>query len=428
MLAVGLAGCQIGPSALKVSSAHYSDAVRIANSEQLLVNLVRLRYRDLPVFLNVSSISTQFEFGSSGDIGGNIVENVNVNSVSRQLALDSSNGVSGSVGRNIGGSGGRTPDSLSLGAGVSYSEKPTITFSALGGEAFQKRMLEPLKVAVIALLGESGWRGDRVLRLTVEELNGLKNAPRASGPTPSHNPSIRDFKEAVGLLRRLSDTGLISFEYETRTDEISSPIPTSQVDGGNIIDAAKVGGTFEATSDGKALVLTKETRVLVMRVPPESNASPEIVRLRELLRLEPDRTRYDVVALEDSKLDPFKASQRIGELAIDTRSLMGVLYYLSNGVEPPREHERAGLVTVTVDENGVPFSWSSVLGGLFRVQSSAWPPRNAAVAVRHRGYWFYIAAADETSKSTFLLLEQLFSLQAGDVEEQKPVLTLPVGG
>jgi hypothetical protein len=49
------------------------------------------------------------------------------------------------------------------------------------------------------------------------------------------------------------------------------------------------------------------------------------------------------------------------------------------------------------------------------------------VVARHRGHWFYIADDDETSKSTFTLLNQLFALQSGDVEETKPVLTLPVG-
>jgi hypothetical protein len=44
------------------------------------------------------------------------------------------------------------------------------------------------------------------------------------------------------------------------------------------------------------------------------------------------------------------------------------------------------------------------------------------------GIWFYIADGDQTSKSTFLLLGNLFRLQAGDVEDVKPVLTLPVGG
>ena len=67
-------GCQIGPSALKVSSLQYSDAVRIAQSEQLLINIVRLHYRDAPVFLGVSSISTQFELSQTDDMTGNIVE------------------------------------------------------------------------------------------------------------------------------------------------------------------------------------------------------------------------------------------------------------------------------------------------------------------------------------------------------------------
>jgi hypothetical protein len=107
---------------------------------------------------------------------------------------------------------------------------------------------------------------------------------------------------------------------------------------------------------------------------------------------------------------------------------MGVLYYLSNAVQPPQEHLDAGVVTTTVDANGKPFDWSAMLGGLFEVRSSKNSPPNPAVAVRHRGRWFYIADDDETSKSTFVLLHQLFSLRAGDVEESKPVLTLPVGG
>ena len=64
---------------------------------------------------------------------------------------------------------------------------------------------------------------------------------------------------------------------------------------------------------------------------------------------------------------------------------------------------------------------------MFRVHTSESRPRNASVAVHHRDHWFYIADHEQSSKSTFMLLNQLFTLQAGDVSETKPVLTLPVG-
>ncbi len=402
-LAACLTGCrQFGPFALKAGSAHYSEAIRIATSEELLRNLVRMRYRDVPIFLSVSSISTQFEFSSSGSVSGTLIE-------------------------NVGSGGAMNPNSFGASGSVAYSEKPTITFSVLGGEEFQKRMLAPLDVAAISLLAESGWRPDRVMRLAVEKLNGLHNAPRASGPTPSRAPQYSEFQQAVELLLKLRQDGVIEFELETRHEVVSAPIPIDQVDGDHLVDAAKAGLEFEATPDGqRQLVL--ENRRLVMRFDPRSFDSADAVRFRSLLRLKRDQMRFELVPLEESKLDPFNPEQRIGELAIDTRSLMGVLYFAANGVRPPAVHVQAGIVTNTVDAEGNTFDWSDILHGLLRVESSKDRPRNAAVAVRHRGYWFYIADDDQTSKTTFNLLNQLFTLQAGDVDEQKPVLTIPVGG
>lgn len=403
VLAGCLTGCrQFGPAALRAGSAHYSEATRIATSEELLRNLVRLRYRDLPMFLAVGNISTQFEFGAAGTLSGTLVE-------------------------NVGAGGAMNPDSFGASGRLAYAEKPTITFSLMGGEEFQKRMLAPLEIGVISLLAESGWKPDRVMRLTIEKLNGLHNAPRASGPTPSFAPRYRAFHQAVQLIVKLRREGILDFEFETRHEVISSPIPVDQVDGGHLVVAAKAGLEFKVAGDGqRQLVL--ESRHLVMRFDPRSSDSTDIARLRRLLRLKPEQMRFDLIPLEESELDPFQPEQCIGELAIDTRSLMGVLYYLSNGVRPPEAHLKAGIVTNTLDDEGNTFDWSEVLHDLFRVESSKDRPRNAAVAVRHRGYWFYIADNDETSKTTFILLNQIFTLQAGEVEVQKPVLTLPVGG
>src|SRR5262249_44750555 len=73
-----LAGCSIGPKALEHNRLPYNEAVKTSTEEQLLLNIVRLRYIDTPSSLAVSSIAAQHElvkslklvpfFAASGDV------------------------------------------------------------------------------------------------------------------------------------------------------------------------------------------------------------------------------------------------------------------------------------------------------------------------------------------------------------------------
>jgi hypothetical protein len=114
-------------------------------------------------------------------------------------------------------------------------------------------------------------------------------------------------------------------------------------------------------------------------------------------------------------------------VGIRCRSLLGVLYFLSQSVEPPAPDVRAGLVRVTKDDNGQPFDWSKVTGKVMTIHSQKERPRNAYIAVQHRGWWFYIADDDQSSKTTFSLLNILFSLQAATGKGKTPILTLGIG-
>jgi hypothetical protein len=395
LLTVAQSGCQLGPRTLPVSSAHYSDAVRVAQSEQILVNLVRLRYRDQPVFMEVTSISTQFELGAGASVNGSIVE------------------------------GGA--DTLGIGSRFDYAERPTITFGIMGGDRFERDMLEPVSINTIALLAESGWRVDRVLRLTAESLNGLRHAGRASGPTPSAAPDYEEFLEAVTLLQRLTDVGLIEFEFELRDEFFSDPIPRSQLSGEDLIVAAREGIEFKRVGNSDDYRPVLEERHLVLRVHRGAEGSADLARLRTLLALDPGLTRYEVVSRDDAMVDTFDSRENLEQIIVDTRSLQGILYYLSQGVRPPARDLDMGVVTDTRTADGDRFDWDDLMSGLFTVGHSASRPANAAVATRHRGSWFFIADDDETTKSTFLLLRHLFTLQSGERPAVKPVLTLPVG-
>jgi len=114
-------------------------------------------------------------------------------------------------------------------------------------------------------------------------------------------------------------------------------------------------------------------------------------------------------------------------ISIRSRSLMKILFYISQNVDIPKEHKAAGLVTVTRNQDGSEFNWDKTAGGsLFHIHRSERHPDMTFVAIPYRGQWFYLVDNNLESKSTFMLLNQLFRLQAGAAKSAGPTLTLPV--
>ncbi len=346
--AAAVCGCrQYGPSMVPKARMNYNEVINRTSNEQLLLNLVRLRYRDTPFFLEISSVSSSYNFGAS--LGAN-------------------------------GDTGTNPYFARVNPSLSYSERPSISYAPLQGEKFVKQLLSPLSLETLVLMYHSGWSVERVFNCCVQRLNGIRNAFSASGPTPDYAPKYEEFRRVVKTMRSLQK-----------------------------IDGMSLGAE---TGDGGP--------ALAMRIAEGVSDSADVQELRKILRLAEDRNVYYLTA------DVVGA--RADTLGVSTRSLLGVLFYLSQSVEVPEEHEILGLVTVTEDASGVPFDWSKVTGDVMRISWSRFHPRGAAVAVRYRGGWFYIDDSDLNSKSTFSLLSQLFMLQAGSVKMQMPLLTLPIGG
>lgn len=397
-----VSGCQMGPGAMKVGHQQYSAVLRQILNEQMLLNLVRLRYTDAPMFLQITSISTQFVFDQSGSVSAALTE-------------------------NVGDLDGKNPDLFSFGGTIGYQERPTITYAVPNNSEFLRGLLVPIQVDQLALIAESGWSGGEVMRLAVERMNGLSNAPSASGPTPSNKPNYAEFLETIGLMRTLMGEGLIGLEYEEHAKVVSDPIPATAINTFGMAEVMKLGVEFTLTDDGR-YVMTRKTRVLVLRFSLQSETSAEAIRLRQLLRLDPGRSRFELVEYDDSETDDLDPNAVWTDLALNTRSTLGIMYYAANAVEVPKEHLSAGIAMETHDDRANPFDWSELMGDLFTIHSSKARPENAAVRVRHRGYWFYISDVDHASKSTFSLVLALSSLASVPVESTKPVLTLPVGG
>ena len=61
----GVSGC-LGPKAVRYTRLRYNEVVRDTNDQQLLMNIVRLRYADSPVFIDLPNITSQFELAGRG--------------------------------------------------------------------------------------------------------------------------------------------------------------------------------------------------------------------------------------------------------------------------------------------------------------------------------------------------------------------------
>ncbi len=158
------------------------------------------------------------------------------------------------------------------------------------------------------------------------------------------------------------------------------------------------------------------TVITLRRARPEDAA--EIAEIKNLLGLDPRLQNYRLSG--DMHYDG-------GTIAIRTRSLMGIFFLLSHNVDTPAEHKAVGLVTVTRDHRGGEFDWGQTVGGkLLHIRQSEDSPELAFLTIPYRGRWFYIADNDLESKSTFMLLTQLFRLQAGAAKSVAPALTIPL--
>src|SRR5262245_34936814 len=72
LLAIATAGCStIAGNVLHDSRDRFNETAQLTNAEQLLRNLVRLRYAESPYFLEISSVSTSATMAGSMSVFGN---------------------------------------------------------------------------------------------------------------------------------------------------------------------------------------------------------------------------------------------------------------------------------------------------------------------------------------------------------------------
>lgn len=391
LLCLTSTGCSLGPGTLRNSRTHYNRAIQTTAREEMLLNLVRMKYRDSIEFIKIPSITGQHTY--AGDIG-------------LSFPFTAARG-SGS-------------------ADFGVQSKPTIVYQPEQAQEFNRRLLAPIGPATLDLLTSKGWAINRVLRLTVRTINDLDNATSAGGPTPGTKPEFEAFRHMADQLRELQHRRLIELGYESletsAAGPLAAPIDASSVSGDAIVEAAKNGYEFRQEDDGRMRLWSTPSfdRALVLRVAPVAKLHPEVQDISRLLELEPGRDYYPVVPDTYGQLknpatwrleDDQATAGRRSELVVSTRSLKEMMFYLAQGIDVPDSHVNKGLITTTLDDSGQVFQWQDMTRDLLQVKVSKLPSIGAAVTVFYRGHWFYIEDHDLNSKATFNLMIELFNLE-----------------
>jgi len=143
-LALAAACVGIGPSSVPRDRSEYSAAIGESWKRQALLNVVKLRYLDTPIFLDVGQIVSGYTLSTAVSAGADI-----------DLGSDA--------------------DIASVGAATAYTDRPTI-----------------------ASMLQAGYAADLTLTWCVDAFNGLRNRPAMAGAARAAEP---DFLKAVELMR-----------------------------------------------------------------------------------------------------------------------------------------------------------------------------------------------------------------------------------
>jgi hypothetical protein len=181
-LAVVLAGCQtIGADSVQRDRLDYATAIGDSWKEQVLLNIVKLRYFDPPVFLDVSSVISSYTVQGQLSLGARIFRS--------------------------------SPEDTfrELGVQGTYIDRPTIAYAPLAGEKYVNSLLRPIPPQAIFAMIQAGHQADYILQAGVRAINDVYNYTGAPARARAEDPA---FQRVIRAFRRLQQSGALGVRVQ----------------------------------------------------------------------------------------------------------------------------------------------------------------------------------------------------------------------
>ena len=173
-----LTGCtNIGPKTVPRDRFDYNSAISNSWKEQTLLNIVKLRYADMPLFVEVASVVSGYTLEGAVNLSGTSFPESSVQG-----------------------------DFLGWGASGKYTDRPTITYAPITGSKFNESFMTPIPPKAILFLLQSGWPADLVFPICVNSINGLRSRFAAGSNQRAGDP---DYYTMISLLRKVQKSGVL---------------------------------------------------------------------------------------------------------------------------------------------------------------------------------------------------------------------------
>jgi hypothetical protein len=191
LLAMLLGGCaSYGPQALDRDRLDYGEAVAETVKQQALLNIIRIRYGDIPAFVSIEQLVSSYQLQTNG----------NVSVIPNPI-----------TGLNF----------PSWTAGATFTDRPTMTFSPITGAVFEGSYVRPFTPREVLVLAQNGMWIDVLFRLAVQSVGSLSNAGRTETSLTSQSAlpvGSPEFFDLLADLRALQEGGALSFRFTNPKD------------------------------------------------------------------------------------------------------------------------------------------------------------------------------------------------------------------
>ena len=337
-----VSGC-VGPKAVRYTRMRYNEVIRDTNDEQLLINIVRLRYADSPSSSTcpTSPASSKWPAGAT----------------------------------TWGATATRLHGRASLGYGeLSLRDTPTLSYHPREGREIAKALLTPLS-ADLFIVVNAGANLEQLLLLSINDINDVPNAPGATILIPQVADDNSLYIRGIRLLAslRARDATELAFGTDERDRGLLRPNPQGRGPGARPPERRQDGYVYRTQGEGQVTLLKRE-KGLYLRIRPPYVHSPEMAEVARIFRLTPGLSKYRIKSeLTEEANQSLPSPIGADTIYLNLRSVLQIMTFLSKGVCVPEEHVRSGVAPVTPGPDGRPFDWTQVTAGNFFVHVAETP-------------------------------------------------------